>query len=202
MLQELAEDITFFLAKNKIIDMDERDIYIYGFQLLISSLLITITILFIGFLFNKFFLTILFVIVYVLLRAFTGGYHANYYWQCYLISNSIYISVLIINYIVPQNNKIYIGLFAFIFSTIIILLFAPVENIQNPKTEKLTEKNKKISRFIVFVLSIIMILGHMINKDLIDLWFVISMAELAVAILILIPTIRRNRKWIKSSKQF
>lgn len=53
MLHRLAEDISFYLITNKIIDIEDRDTYIYGLELLISTLLTSISILILGFIIGE-----------------------------------------------------------------------------------------------------------------------------------------------------
>ena len=53
MLHKLAEDISFYLITNKVIDIEDRDIYIYGLELLISTLFTSISILILGLLIEE-----------------------------------------------------------------------------------------------------------------------------------------------------
>ncbi len=60
MLHKLAEDISFYLIINNIIDIEDRDTYIYGLELLISTLLISISILILGILIGNFISAVVF----------------------------------------------------------------------------------------------------------------------------------------------
>ena len=63
MLYKLAQDISFYLIANKIIDIEDRDIYIYGLELLISTLLTSISILILGFFIGEFISAIVYLLV-------------------------------------------------------------------------------------------------------------------------------------------
>jgi accessory gene regulator B len=185
MLQRLAEDISFYLIVNKIIDIEERDNYIYGLQLVISSLFTSVTILILGFIMGELISAIIFLSVYFFLKSYTGGYHAKRYYECYIYSIIIYISLLIIRNMTLDIYKPIIGLLALIFSTITIFKFSPVENKNNPKTQEELIKNKKIARSRTIFLNIIIILGYIVANRSINSLFMLSMAEFSIAYLIL-----------------
>ena len=77
MLNKMAVKITDKLVLKKIVSDDMADIYIYGFELLISFFFSTIGVLIIGIILGRFLQTLMFLATFILLRSFTGGYHAN-----------------------------------------------------------------------------------------------------------------------------
>ncbi len=185
MLHKLAEDISFYLITNKIIDIEDRDIYIYGLELLISTLLTSISILILGFFIGEFISAIVYLLVYFLLKSYTGGYHAKHYYECYIYSILFYIILVIIKNVTLAVYQPIFGLLSLIFSVIIIFKFAPVENKNNPKTKEEIIKNKKIARRRILILSIATILGYIVKVELIDLWFMIAITEFSIAYSIL-----------------
>lgn len=181
MLHKLAEDISFYLIINNIIDIEDRDTYIYGLELLISTLLISISILILGILIGNFISAVVFLTVHFLLKSYTGGYHANHYYECYIYSVFTYIVLIIINCITSAIYKPFIGLILLIISILVIFNFAPIENKNNPKTKEEMEKNKRISRTRILILSIIGVLGFAIKADLIDIWFMLAITMFSIA---------------------
>ncbi|HSH35691.1 accessory gene regulator B family protein, partial [Schnuerera sp.] len=93
MLHKLAEDISFYLITNKIIDIEDRDIYIYGLELLISTLFTSISILILGLLIGEWISGVAYLTVYFLLKSYTGGYHAKHYYECYIYSILVFIAL-------------------------------------------------------------------------------------------------------------
>ena len=77
MLHRLSERIALSVYNNS--DKIPLDIYIYGFELLVSSVIETISLLLIGLLTGKFVETVIFIISFSSIRVFSGGYHANSY---------------------------------------------------------------------------------------------------------------------------
>ena len=78
----LGKSISHFLCKKKVIAEQEVEVYQYGFEILISTtlgLLITVAI---GIVLNMFFLSVLYYVIFVMVRQWTGGYHADSYLKC------------------------------------------------------------------------------------------------------------------------
>ncbi|WMM26571.1 accessory gene regulator B family protein [Tissierella sp. MB52-C2] len=77
MANNMIEKVTSYFIANGVIEDEDRQIYAYGLhQGLLILLNITTTIL-IGFMFRAVWESILFMIVYIPLRAYGGGYHAK-----------------------------------------------------------------------------------------------------------------------------
>jgi accessory gene regulator B len=194
MLYKLAQDISFYLIANKIIDIEDRDIYIYGLELLISTLLTSISILILGFFIGEFISAIVYLLVYFLLKSYTGGYHAKHYYECYIYSILFYIILVIIRNVTLAVYQPIFGLISLISSVIIIFEFAPVENKNNPKTKEEIIRNKKIARRRILILSIATILGYIVRVELIDLWFMLAITEFSIAYSILKQRFLERRK--------
>ena len=194
MLYKLAQDISFYLIANKIIDIEDRDIYIYGLELLISTLLTSISILILGFFIGEFISALVYLLVYFLLKSYTGGYHAKHYYECYIYSILFYIILVIIKNVTLAVYQPIFGLLSLIFSVIIIFEFAPVENKNNPKIKEEIIKNKKIARRRILILSIATILGYIVRVELIDLWFMLAITEFSIAYSILKQRFLERRK--------
>lgn len=79
MITKLCHIIADFFIKEKIISEEQRDVYEYGLELCVSTLLGVIITVVIGLLFNRFFETLTFYIVFCFTRLFCGGFHAKCY---------------------------------------------------------------------------------------------------------------------------
>jgi len=185
MLHRLAEDITFYLITNKIIDIEDREVYIYGLELLISTLLTSISILIIAAFIGEMPSAIIFLLIHFLLKSYTGGYHAEYYFVCYISSIITFIVLIILKNRIILTYKPLVGAILLVVSMIIIFKFAPVTNKNNPKTEGEIAKNKKIARKRAIILSSISIIGYLIKSELIDVWFMVAVTISSIAYSIL-----------------
>ena len=77
MIDLLSTRISSKFVQHKIISEDIADIYKYGVEITISSIIGFVLTLIIGFIFKSVMQTMIFYIVFVILRSLTGGYHAS-----------------------------------------------------------------------------------------------------------------------------
>lgn len=109
MINELSNIITLRLQKVGVIQ-DKFEIYKYGFELLISSLIGISLILIIGLLSNTFSDSLVFLVCFIILRQCTGGYHSKSYLSCNLSFISVYlIFIYYRNYIMFSYNGLIIS---------------------------------------------------------------------------------------------
>ena len=101
MIKSSANKVTSFLYYNKYIDSDKYDyeVYLYGFEALIASILNSVAILLIGLLFDRFIDSIVFLACYCPLRQYSGGYHADTYKRCFFTFICIFLATIFL-----ENN--------------------------------------------------------------------------------------------------
>lgn len=84
MFKSLSYRITDILVNNGIIEIDDFEIYRYGFETLIYFIVNISVALLIGIIFDRFIHTIVFLSCYCTLRQFTGGYHAKKLYRVHI----------------------------------------------------------------------------------------------------------------------
>lgn len=118
------------MVQNEIISSEDREIYVYGLKQGFILLINILTILLIGFVFNKNTETIVFLATYIPLRIYAGGYHARTQIGCYIFSVVVIVSVLLAIEFIPWTNFIYIAIST--VSVLIIYILSPVEDMNKP----------------------------------------------------------------------
>jgi len=153
MLSRIATIISERLVSKEIIKKDETSIYIYGLELILSFVFSTVIVLIIGFILNCIFSTIMFLTIFIILRRFTGGFHAKTYAKCQICTISISTFVMIASKYITVEYFSFLTL-AFL-SYPIIILFAPIKNPHKNLSNKKKKKNKFLSVifFSIFLLS-------------------------------------------------
>lgn len=81
MIVKLSKLITKVLLNQKSISEKDIDIYQYGIEITISSLLNIALIVIVSLITNSLFSGLIFLSTFILLRQFTGGYHAESYFK-------------------------------------------------------------------------------------------------------------------------
>ncbi len=88
MSKKLSCIVTDFLVCRKVIEQDEIEIYRYGYEAFFSCLGQTLILISIGAVFGKLLYAFLFVLVFVCLRQYAGGYHAKTRIGCTIVTSS------------------------------------------------------------------------------------------------------------------
>ena len=94
MFKKTACKITQRLCEKGIISESDFDLYEYGFNMGITVLLNLISTIVIGVIVGKVFESIAFLVFYIPLRSYVGGYHASTPRRCYFISIVIIMAML------------------------------------------------------------------------------------------------------------
>ena len=188
MLNQIATKLSQRLLLKQVITADYFDIYVYGFELLISSLLSTSLILIFGILMGQLLQTITFLIVFILLRSFSGGYHANTYIFCSIVTFSCFGIVLLLSHFVTIHWGLYFLLA--VVGILLLLTFAPIENPNKKITPAQRKKHKKTS---VILFSVMVLLGLLLTIFFPSIGSTIFFTLIADLILLFIKTKRKEK---------
>ncbi|WP_190283309.1 accessory gene regulator B family protein [Cellulosilyticum sp. WCF-2] len=195
MLQTVCHHISNRLVFAQIIKKEDQPIYDYGIYLILMTIITTSTIVVLGFLLGKIGLTIVFLLILASMRHYTGGYHANRYWQCYLLSCMSYCAVmyLVSNKILQDTMLLaVIGVIAMMYN----LVTGSLNSDKNPKTQEEMVLRKKRARFFFILYGFVSLVGILFNLGKVDIWLVIVWSQVIVMISLLITQIqRRYFKW-------
>lgn len=150
MVSRIAEHITQKLVASEFIEENDRDLYIYGFFLLISRLFFFLITIIAGFLMRIPTESIVFYIVFMFLRTYAGGVHAKTEARCTILTTlALSASVMCIR-ILSQVQSRSCAILLLISSCLCILLFCPLDTKEKPLDT--IEKNKYRSRCYLIVL--------------------------------------------------
>lgn len=148
MFHNLAVDIAFLLIKNKIVDIKQRDVYVYGLEVILLNGSLLIVFLITSLLCREMINFWAYLIFFLPLRVFSGGYHAKSSESCFVLSTIMYGLSIAITFFFPLLYQNWKWTFAGIISIIVILALSPMVNENNP----LTQSQRKRNRIIVCIL--------------------------------------------------
>ncbi len=151
MIQKLVDIIVKQQVEKGIISKEEVDIYKYGYYLLLEIIMNIIIAIFIGFIFRDIKTVIIFLLIYIPLRTYSGGWHANRLWKCTLISNFILITAEIIVNCWIQYVSRSISLLIVTCCVVIILFMSPIDT----ETKRLNDIEKKIYKRKTYIIVVI-----------------------------------------------
>lgn len=199
MIENIAEKIARFIFRNTASDSEVFDIYKYGIEITISSFFNIVLILLCSFIISDVLAGITFLIGFIFLRSFTGGYHAKTYFMC----NGLFVLTFLIVYAISSLLNVMNLPFGLLESLVLlncvpVILFAPVEN----RRKRLTEQKKKhfrIKAIIIYIILSIAALALCFFKSKYGTLVIITIS--AVSVMIVIEIIRKRRKKTWHSKK-
>ena len=147
MISFLSRSVVRSLIKNDMIEMEKAEVYQYGFEILISTtlgLLITVAI---GIVLNMFFLSVLYYVIFVMVRQWTGGYHADSYLKCNITFAGITFFTLGMTKLSDMSEMYSLTIHGLmlVFALLSVWKYTPVENPNKPLTKEQKKRNHKVA---------------------------------------------------------
>lgn len=174
MIQKIVDVLVNKQSQNSVMTSEDEKIYRYGYVLLCKVFLNLVIALIIGIVFSKTKEVIFFLGMYIPLRSFCGGWHADKIWKCTVISNAILLLQVYGLENLLSHLSIKVMLFIFFLNIICIFFMAPVET----EMKKISQEEKQIYKRrikLIFtlhlIIMLIIILGN-IDELIFSLMFV------------------------------
>lgn len=181
MLHRVAEKITLFYIKKNKVEQCEKEIYDYCFEILLSTVVNLIAIIIMAVLTRLYIETLCFVICFMSLRGAAGGFHAKTHLGCFIglliVYSALPISYLLINVYILR----YISLSFIVLGSILIFIFAPVDNINNSLDAEM-KKKLRLKSVIYTILAVVAYCGLIAFSKTIRYAYAISYVVLIVAL--------------------
>ncbi len=140
---------------NDITDSEKGEIISYGLEIMLSTTVSVLIITILSVMIGAFSEVILFLVPFMLLRTYSGGYHAQTHLRCFLILFIAFCVNLVLNLF---NINIVIIVLSALASVFIILRFAPVEDKNHPLSKRQKTSNRKICLIILAILLVVCII--------------------------------------------
>ncbi len=191
MVEKAAKRVVTCCLHNHVIDEERREVYEYGMELFIATIISLGSVLGVGVMLQRFCYTLCLVIPFCHIRVYAGGIHAETYTKCFLSFFAGFLLILLgTEYLVCigfRNGVMWSSFFSFI----IIWLFSPVEDHSRPLNGNERIKYNEKAR--------IMALIYELTAQIIDyLWqpeeiIYVAAAVHAVAIVLVLGIIKNKR---------
>lgn len=189
MVVRLANRIADQFEKENLINYELREHYVYALITMIERAFTITAIIGFSLLVNELIPSVIFLLAFFSLRKYTGGYHAETFWQCCLESMVIYVLALFLSSVMTEYMVImYLCLIA------AAVYIAKTGTINHPNMamddDELAESKKASRRMVLFQSGLILamvVMGG--NRRYICM---ISMAVILCAAMMLIAKIKKQ----------
>jgi len=147
----LVSQIVNFITEQDVIsdESDVQDFYRYGIEISISSLLNIVLVVIAGILIHHIIESIVFLTLFILIRSFTGGYHADTYFRCNLLMCTTFILTALANSIF----SLLIIIVLICVTELIVSILGPIENKNKPIDDSKRIKLKIIGIVITLIIN-------------------------------------------------
>lgn len=152
-MEKFSSKLIEFFVSNDLIKNEDKEIYKYAVDIILSSLIHIATVMIIGLCFNLFIESLVFYFSFIAIRKFAGGYHAKTPVRCYLFSFASNIIILCLVKWLSSINTLFIFIFIIfeLLCVVLILLISPLDTENNP----LTGQEKKMYRMLTSIITIL-----------------------------------------------
>ena len=170
-MSKVAEKVADSLYRKDYISEEEKEIYSYGYEILIDNIGKTFLLLMVGAIIHQFVATLVFVVVFTTLRSCCGGYHASKTWQCNLLTVILWGIVIV-------------AIAIAVVSELVIYQCAPVEHQNKKLTNEKKERNRRCALGLGMLYGILILL---LTFSLTKIAIALALTVLEVVMLMIIP---------------
>lgn len=185
-LSKMAGKIADTLCQKELIQECDKEIYEFGYEVLIENTGKTFLLLMAGGIFHQFIITLVFILAFTTLRSCCGGYHASKSWKCDVITIILWgfvVAGTVLFEPIVRERQVLLLLIA-IVSELVIYQYAPVEHIHKQLTEEKKARNRRNALVLGLVYGIFILL---LSFTWMKLSVALSLTVLEVVILMIIP---------------
>lgn len=160
MIVKLSSKITELLINRDVISSENKELYDYGFFILLSQILYFIIALIFGIIFNVLLQSVVFYIAFQFIRKYAGGYHASTEGRCEIMST---LSILACIVMIWLSRSYDFSLLLFCISLVAVLVIAilcPLDTPEKPLSNKELKYFRKISWLILFIIAALIVVSY------------------------------------------
>ena len=183
-METISNAITDFYIRKNYIPQEKKEIYSYGFKLIIADIINFSIVMLSGAVLGKFIESMLFLVTLCGIRQFSGGFHAKTFGLCRLSMLITFFGVILTSWLITfVSFSTELLLILNIICIVLIYTLAPIRHPNKTLTVEQKRRNKikaTITSLILSVASSVLLLGK------IDLGVIISITLAAVVILMII----------------
>lgn len=159
MISSLSSIITEALYKSQVIAEEDKELYIYGFFVLLSKGLFFLVSAIFGWMFGILWESIVFYIMFSTLRCYAGGFHASKESVCTCCTTiALFLASLSI-WILSKVESVMIPLCVLVLCGAVVYLLSPLDSEDKPLTSDDFREYRRKSRMIVIILTAIAMSG-------------------------------------------
>lgn len=162
MVDNICNFIICKLNEEEIISEEKNEIYLYGLQLFIATLIKAVGLFVLAIIMGAVKESIIFMIFFTSLRIQAGGIHAHSLLKCFITTAIMLFTSIYIVKLIPYAHKLNIQIIMISTSILLVYKYAPVENENKPLSKEEYILYRKRSMITVVIGAIAILLNNSI----------------------------------------
>ena len=159
MINNLSQKLTTTFIHHRIIDAEDREIYIYSFELQLSAVINLAVVVLLICLTGQVWGGVGFVLSFIILRQSAGGYHASSHFFCILSFTVIFAVFVTVMTFLPAGYYLPVILVSLAIGIPVIVRTAPVAHENKPLTGAECARLSHLAKLTVVVLTALIMTG-------------------------------------------
>ena len=184
-MRQISEYIVKLLEKRGVIcaSAEEREVYIYGFDIAIYTFLSTLGLFFIGWMAGRPIETTLLIFLYYINQSFGGGFHASSHLMCFL-TMVLGELLFLVSFLLPYSLLACIGIsvISLLFMWMHPLVLHPNKSYLRKKASQLIKRSRQILLVEIALLIVFILLNVPVIMQTISLTLLLSAISRSVPI--------------------
>lgn len=198
LIAQLSRTISSLFIARGIIPEDDKEVYVYSFEILLSTLMNLLVLVFLSLVTRTGPETALYLLGFLPLRLIAGGYHARSHFRCFLILLFSYTAFLLLICFLPISLLLPCIIISFLVSVVLVFAFAPSEDDNKPLSNEEINLFKRRSRLCIAGYAAIICLLSVFIDDM-RFAFSIAIGIFTVAMSLLVNFIKNENSKNKKS---
>ena len=163
MIVKTASYVTQILIDSGVIEEENCEVYHFGLEMAFAMFLNLITTIMIGLLFRMLLESIVFLLLFIPLRSYAGGFHASNHFKCYWLSQFSVIAVLCL----VQHFKYFVispfGISVAATCVVIIFSCSPIPDLNRLYDEIEIYVFRKRARIVLLIELVVTAIFHLLE---------------------------------------
>lgn len=159
MIDGMAQRIASFLVERGAVASEDADVQVYGLQVILSTSINLLVSLLFSMLMGQFLFGLSLLAAFMLLRRFTGGYHANSYLGCFVSLQAMMLLGFALQRLFCSGLSAAVVYGMLAVSLLLVYLLAPIDHANKPSTPVSQIKFRNLSRGLAAAMAALACLG-------------------------------------------
>ena len=148
MLRKLAGQIVDWQIQRQYLRAEERELYEYGYEAMLNQAINILISIAIAVWLRMPIAVVVFLVCYIPLRSYCGGYHARTHMGCSVISAMMLLGICLLLRVIPEAADLPLAAMVFTICGVLVFRYAPVEDSNKPLDAEETVHYRKMSRMV------------------------------------------------------